>query len=555
MKLGTAGLLSKAATGRIICPAQVCQQHRFKDDIFRRPQNRTICSSSAKIPRRPIIKKSRPTPSRISQKRDFHQSSSLQVTKDPYKVLGVGKNSSAAEIKKAYYGLAKKFHPDTNKDPTAKDKFAEAQSAYELLTDPQKKAAWDQFGAAAFDQGGGPGPGPGSSGGNPFGGAGNPFASAGGFGAGGFGEDFNFEDLFRGFTGQRRGGQGRPRNPFEGQEILVGDTIEVQTNVSFLEAAKGVSKTINITPLTTCKTCTGSGLKPGSKRSECKSCGGTGTRVHFMSGGFQMASTCGACGGQGVTIPKNGECRTCSGNGVVRERKSITVDIPGGIEDGMRLVVERQGDAPATGNSANPDSRSIPGDLYVVVRVATDPKFKRSGSDVLYTAVIPLATAILGGEVKIPTLDGDVNVKVATGTATGDTITLGGKGMKKLSDRRAGNGDLKVEFKVQMPKYLSTNQRTIVEMLADELGDKTARRIMNVGRPSSDTSAGDHKNEGFLKSMWHKLTENPEHMAQNSEDSSKQSPSGKAASTQDGASGSKDEGKSAPTKKDESSKE
>ena len=197
-----------------------------------------------------------------------------------------------------------------------------------------------------------------------------------------------------------------------------------------------------------------------------------------------MASTCGACGGQGVTIPKNGECRTCSGNGVVRERKSITVDIPGGIEDGMRLVVERQGDASATGNSANPDSRSIPGDLYVVVRVATDPKFKRSGSDVLYTAVIPLATAILGGEVKIPTLDGDVNVKVATGTATGDTITLGGKGMKKLSDRRAGNGDLKVEFKVQMPKYLSTNQRTIVEMLADELGDKTARRIMNVGRPS-----------------------------------------------------------------------
>lgn len=351
------------------------------------------------------------------------------------------------------------------------------------MTDPQKKAAWDQFGAAAFDQGAGPGPGPGGPGGDPFSG-GNPFAGAGGFGAGGFGAEFNFEDLFRGFTGGRRGRSGGGRNPFEQQEILVGDAIEVQTSVSFMEAAKGTSKTINITPLTTCKTCTGTGMKPGTKRSECKSCGGTGTRVHFMSGGFQMASTCGACGGQGVTVPKNGECRTCSGNGVVRERKSITVDIPGGIEDGMRLVVERQGDAPATGNAANSDTRSIPGDLYVVVRVATDPKFKRSGSDVLYTATIPLTTALLGGEVKVPTLDGEVNIKVATGTGTGDKVTLGGMGMKKLSGRRDGSGDMRVEFKINMPKYLSANQRTIVEMLADELGDKTAKRIMNVGRSS-----------------------------------------------------------------------
>lgn len=396
----------------------------------------------------------------------------------------MGKSSSAAEIKKAYYGLAKKFHPDTNKDPTAKDNFAEAQSAYELLTDPQKKAAWDQFGAAAFDQGAGPGPGAGGPSGDPFGGAGNPFAGTGGFGAGGFGADFNFEDLFRGFTGGRRGRSGGGRSPFEQQEILVGDAIEVQTSISFMEAAKGTSKTINITPLTTCKTCTGSGMKAGTKRSECKACGGTGTRVHFMSGGFQMASTCGTCGGQGVMIPKNGECRTCNGNGVVRERKSISVDIPGGIEDGMRLIVERQGDAPATGNAANPDARSLPGDLYVVVRVATDPKFKRSGSDVLYTATIPLTTAILGGEVKIPTLDGDVNIKVATGTGTGDKVTLGGMGMKKLSGRRDGSGDLRVEFKVQLPKYLSANQRAIVEMLADEMGDKTAKRIMNVGRSS-----------------------------------------------------------------------
>lgn len=415
----------------------------------------------------------------------FHPSSNLQVTKDPYKVLGVDKGASASEIKKAYYGLAKKFHPDTNKDPTAKDKFADAQASYELLTDPQKKAAWDQFGSAAFDQGGGgAGPGPGGDpfgGGGPFGGAAGAGGFPGGFGAG-FGADFNFEDLFRGFTGGGRRGRGGGRNPFQQEEVLVGESIEVQTTVTFVEAAKGTSKTIAITPMTTCKTCTGSGLKSGTKRSECKSCGGTGTRVHFMSGGFQMASTCGACGGQGVTIPKGGECRTCSGNGVVRERKTINVDIPGGIEDGMRLRLDREGDAPATGAAADPNARSQRGDLYVLVRVATDPKFSRSGSDILYNATIPLTTALLGGEVKIPTLDGEVTVKVATGTGTGDKITLGGKGMKKLQGRRGGSGDLKVEFKVAMPKYLSANQRTIIEMLADEFDDKTAKRIMNVGR-------------------------------------------------------------------------
>lgn len=197
-----------------------------------------------------------------------------------------------------------------------------------------------------------------------------------------------------------------------------------------------------------------------------------------------MASTCGACGGQGLTIPKGGACGQCSGNGAVRERKPVTVDIPGGIEDGMRLRLDREGDAAKTGNAPNPEARSIPGDLYVLVKVAPDPRFSRSGSDVLYTATIPLTTAILGGEVKIPTLDKSVNVKVATGTGTGDKITLGGMGMKKLQGRRGGSGDLKVEFKVLMPKYLSANQRTIVEMLAEEMGDKTAKRIMNVPRSS-----------------------------------------------------------------------
>ncbi|TQS34896.1 hypothetical protein Golomagni_04703 [Golovinomyces magnicellulatus] len=447
------------------------------------------------------------------QRQLFHTSPIFQVTKDPYVVLGVSKEASAAEIKKAYYGLAKKFHPDTCKEPNAKDKFAEAQSAYELLSDPQKKATWDQYGAAAFDQDSSPGGA--NMGGNPFGGAG-PFGGASPFGAGFRGAEFsagiNFEDLFRSFTGGAAGGrrQRGSHNPFEQEEVLVGESIEANVSVSFVEAAKGTSKKITINPFITCKTCSGSGLKQGMKRSKCKHCEGTGTRLHIVSGGFQMASTCNMCGGQGMMIPKNAECRACSGEGVVRHKKTIDVDIPAGVEDGMRLRVDGEGNSPITGTAFNSNSRSQPGDLYILINVATDLKFKRSGADVLYTATIPLTTALLGGEIKVPTLDGEVNVKVATGTSTGDKVTLPGLGMKKIGERRNGYGNLRVEFKVDMPKYLSANQRTVVEMLADELGDRTARRIMNVGRNGSfsDSENGSiPKNEGFLKSVWQKLTQ------------------------------------------------
>ena len=447
---------------------------------------------------------------------NFRASASALATKDPYKVLGLSSNASSSDIKKAYYGLAKKYHPDTNKDTSAKDKFSDAQSAYELLSDPKKKEMWDQYGAAAFDQGGDPTGGAGA-GGNPFsgaggfGGAGNPFGGGFSSAGGGFGADFNFEDLFSAFGagGGRRGG--RRASQFT-EEVLVGENIETQANISFMDAAKGTTKEIFITPLIQCNTCSGSGTKKGTSKKPCNKCDGTGTRVQFMQPGFQMASTCETCRGTGILTPRGSECGSCSGNGVNRERRTVRVDIPGGVEDGMRLRVKAEGDAPPTGQSPNPNASSQRGDLYVHIRVASDPKFSRSGADILYTASIPVTTAILGGEIRVPTLDGEVKVRVGTGTGTGDRITLGGMGMKRLGGRRSGNGDLKVEFKVQMPKYLSVNQRVLMEMMANDLNDKSAKRIMNLDNQQGQDSASSgseedpHKNEGFLKAAWHRMT-------------------------------------------------
>ncbi|KAI1176769.1 chaperone DnaJ [Nemania sp. FL0916] len=506
---------------RILSPAQICRKQRLQESLR---QRRAPSSSISYLSQKPAKSLAHPhshhSPRVSASRRPFHASRALAV-KDPYKALGVGKSASASEIKKAYYGLAKKYHPDTNKDPTAKDKFADIQSAYEILSDTQKREQYDQFGAAGFDQNGAPHPG---GGGSPFG-QGGPFS---GFGqGGGFGADFDFSELFNAFSGGGRkggpfgGSRGRGRSPF-GQEILVGQDIEVQTSISFMEAAKGTSQTITIHPLSTCGTCDGSGLKPGTKRSQCRTCGGTGTQVHFMQGGFQMASTCTSCSGSGQETPRGSECRTCDGAGAVKGRKTLVVDIPAGVENGMKLRLDGEGDAPVSGGAPS-GIRTEKGDLFVIIRVAEDPKFKRAGADILYTASIPLTTAMLGGEVKIPTLDGEVTVKVATGTSTGDKLTLGGMGMKQLGSRRSRNGDLKVEFRVTMPKYLSANQRTIVEMLADEMGDKTAKRIMNVKMPSSgstnsgpteaskDDDPATHKGEGFLKSMWHNLTNHPAH--------------------------------------------
>ncbi|SPO06003.1 related to heat shock protein MDJ1 [Cephalotrichum gorgonifer] len=513
-------LVTKSALPRrILTHSSTCRAAKVQERIHHgRQQARSIATGQSRPRPRSVISNA------CIAKRTFHASNTLSAPpKDPYKALGVNKSATASEIKKAYYGLAKKYHPDTNKDPTAKEKFTEIQSAYEVLSDPAKRQQYDQFGAAGFDAHGGH-PGPGA---DPFGGA-NPFT---GGGRGGFGGGFNFDDLFHAFGGGGGpfGQQARGRNPFQ-QEILVGDNIEVQTNISFMEAALGTRKKVTISPYVTCGTCSGNGMKAGAKRSSCGVCGGSGTRVHFTQGGFQMASTCSACSGTGSSIPRGSACGSCAGDGVVRQKKTINVDIPAGVEDGMRLRIDGAGDSPPTGQVEDGTVRSKRGDLYVLIRVAADPKFRRAGSDILYTATIPLPTAILGGEVAIPTLTGEVKVKVATGTNTGDRITLPGMGMKKLHGR-GGSGDLKVEYRINMPKYLSANQRVLAEMFAEEMGDKTAKRIMNVSRGASDPDS--HKNEGWMKSIWHTLTNHPAHQKPSDKDSdaNKDSTAGKDTST------------------------
>lgn len=402
---------------------------------------------------------------------------------DPYKTLGVDKSADKAKIKKAYFNLAKQYHPDSNKDAKAKDKYVEVQEAYEILKDPAKKEQFDTYGAQGFDANGNPQSPGGFSGfgGNPFGG-GSPFGGAAGF-------DFN--DIFSAFGGGQRGGQQQARN-----QIIVGDAIEVASTISFMDAAKGASKKITIEPLTKCKPCTGSGMKPGEKKSACLACGGAGTRVHVMQGGFQMQMTCEVCGGAGIVIPRGKECGTCRGEGVVRERKSVNVDIPAGIEDGMRLRVSGEGDAANTaGAPAGVTTRN--GDLYVHVRIQPSTEFTREGAHLKYRAQIPMTTAALGGRCRIPTLDGSVDIKINPGTNSGDQIVMTGKGMPRIgSDARSrGVGDLQVEFKVSMPKRVSPYERNLLEQLAISFGDSTTKREMPIppAKPfdsSSSSSSG-----------------------------------------------------------------
>lgn len=407
------------------------------------------------------------------QYRQFHSTKLLRL-EDPYKTLGVDKNASASQIKKAYYKLAKKFHPDVNQEKGADEKFHSLQEAYDILSDPQKKEQYDQFGAAAFNQGGA-----GGAGGHPYGG-GNPFGGFGNFGGfGGFGGqqaggspfgNINFEDLFGGFTNARGSSGGRG-----GFQHYQGEDIEILKTITFKDSIFGSKLKVNYSAIVECNTCHGSGLKKEKKRSTCPSCGGTGVQTHALQGGFRMQSTCNVCNGTGTIIKPGDECNTCYGEGVKQQVKQTEVRLPAGIKDGSRIRVANAGDAPHMPKTSGVQLSN--GDLIIRIRVQPDPNFKREGKDLIYESEIPMTTAALGGIIEVPTLDGSkIKLKVPSGSQSGKTIDIPDMGVP-LSDHGSRRGLLRIVLKIKTLKPMNATQVALLEAVADAFGDSTAKRV------------------------------------------------------------------------------
>ncbi|KAF5756699.1 putative Heat shock protein DnaJ, cysteine-rich [Helianthus annuus] len=345
---------------------------------------------------------------------------SFMAAKDYYDTLGVSKNATASEIKKAYYGLAKKWHPDANKDdPEAEKKFREASKAYEVLKDEEKRAQYDQLGHDTFEasaSGAGPDPGQWR----------NPF------------QDLN--DIF-GF------------GPFARQ--FTGKDAKVALELSFMEAVQGCTKNIVFQTELPCETCGGTGVPPGTKPETCRRCKGAGM-TFSQTGPFRIQVTCTQCGGSGRYVKSL--CKSCNGQRVVRGPKSVKVNIMPGVDTDEELRMPRSGGADPDGNQ--------PGDLFVVIKVREDPIFRREGSNIHVDAVLNITQAILGGTIQVPTLTGDVVLKVRPGTQPGQKVVLKGKGIKTRNSY--SYGDQYVHFNVSMPTNLTERQRELIEEFAKE---------------------------------------------------------------------------------------
>lgn len=358
------------------------------------------------------------------------------MSRDYYEILGVGRDASADDVKKAYRQAALKFHPDRNPDDkeTAERKFKEASKAYQVLSDPDKRAQYDRYGEAAFE--------------GPGGGAGGfDFSSAFASGA--------FEDVLGDLFGDFFGGGRRSRN-----RAQRGDDLRYDLEISFEEAARGCEKQISIPRTVTCEACTGSGGKPGTQPETCNACGGAG-QVRFQQGLFQIAKTCGSCNGEGK-INRN-PCISCRGAGRTRAMREIKVKVPAGVDNGSRLKLRNEGEAGQRGGPS--------GDLYVVLSVAEHEIFHRDGANVVCQRPLSIADACLGAEVDVPTLDGIVKLKIPAGTQHGKVFRLSGKGVPDL--RRGGSvkGDQYVAVQIEIPAKLSKKQRKLLEQFRDESGD------------------------------------------------------------------------------------
>ncbi|MBQ7759543.1 MAG: molecular chaperone DnaJ [Phascolarctobacterium sp.] len=358
--------------------------------------------------------------------------------RDYYEVLGVSKTATQDELKKAYRKLARKYHPDLNKDnPEAAEKFKECNEAYSVLSDDQKRAQYDQFGHAAFENGG-------MGGGGGFGGAGG----FGGFGGSGM------EDIFDMFFGGQggRGGSRAKAGPQRGADL------RFDLEISFEEAAFGIEKEINLYRDEACDHCHGEGAEPGSKVETCPECNGSGYvryTQNTMFGQMVNERPCSRCKGEGKIISE--PCKECRGKGTVKRNKKLKVKIPAGVDNGSRLRVSNEGEAGAKGGSN--------GDLYVYLYVKPHKFFERDGTTVLCEVPINIVQATLGADIKVPTLDGQVTMKIPEGTQPGKVLRLKGKGIPSL--RNGSRGDQLVRVKVVVPTKLSDKQKDALRKFAD----------------------------------------------------------------------------------------
>jgi molecular chaperone DnaJ len=350
--------------------------------------------------------------------------------RDYYDVLGASKGASAEELKKAYRTKAKELHPDRNTDnPNAEAQFKEINEAYDVLKDADKKAAYDRYGHAAFEGGRGPG--------------------GGGGGNGDFGASFSdvFEDLFGDFMG--RGGQGAQGG--RRSRAQRGSDLRYNLRVSLEESFKGVQKTITVPSAVACDVCSGTGAEGGAEPVTCPTCSGMG-KVRAQQGFFTVERTCPTCAGAGQTI-KN-PCKSCGGAGRTEKERSLSVNIPAGVETGTRIRLSGEGEAGMRGGPT--------GDLYIFIETRDHPIFQRDGVNLFCRVPVSMITAALGGEVEVPTIDGGKSrVKVPAGTQTGKQLRLRGKGMPAL--RGGGAGDMMIELAVETPVNLTPKQKDLLE--------------------------------------------------------------------------------------------
>lgn len=364
--------------------------------------------------------------------------------RDYYEVMGVPKNATDDEIKKAYRKLAKKYHPDLNPgDKAAEAKFKEVNEAYEVLSDKDKKARYDQFGHAGVD----PNFGGGAAGGSPFTG------------------DIDLGDIFNSFFGGFGGARSvNPNAPRRGSDT------ESVVNISFEEAAKGCSKTISYDKIESCSDCGGSGAEKGTSAKTCPNCSGTGqVRINQRTpfGVVQTSRSCDRCGGSGKVI--DSPCKSCGGSGRVRKQKTIEINIPAGIDNEQVLNVSGQGNSGSNGGPS--------GDLHVFVNVRPHPIFERRGNDIWCEMPITFTQATLGAEVVVPTIDGRVSYQVHEGTQPGDVFKLKGKGIPNLGGR--GRGDQFVRITIEVPKNLSAKQKEILQEFDSVADEKNYQKRKN----------------------------------------------------------------------------